>query len=243
MPENISVSSERRVQPSVESYLPPAVSKRVSWSAIFAGAVTVFSLQLVFQLLGVGIGASAVDPLTERNPLSGLGVGAGIWFFAWGLVALFAGGYLSARLAGVPRNLESTLHGFLTWATSALLSVVVAATIMGGVVGGVAEAVGGGLSAAGEAAGGVAQNERLAGEARERIEGAGLADQARQMVQDARNVTPREEEQMRQGAQQAAQGAAAGGFGASIALLIGAVVASLGGRAGRPHDLRLRYTA
>lgn len=240
MTENIPITSERRVQPSVENYLPPAVNKRISWGAIFAGAVTVFSLQLVFQLLGVGIGASSFDPLTERNPLTGLGIGAGVWFFAWGLVALFAGGYLSARLAGVPRNLESTLHGFLTWATSAMLSVFIAASVMGGVFGGVKDLVQGGMSAAG----GAAQNENITDQAQQAAQGeGGFADKARDMAQDARNVTPAEEQKVRQGADKAAKGVAAGGLGAAISLFIGAIVACLGGRAGRPHDMRVRYTA
>ncbi len=36
--------------------------------------------QLALSILGLGIGASAVNPATEQNPMSGIGTGAGVCF-------------------------------------------------------------------------------------------------------------------------------------------------------------------
>ncbi len=55
-----------------------AAIKRVSWGAIFAGAVITLVTQLALSILGIGIGASTVNPLNEQNSTSGLGAGAGI---------------------------------------------------------------------------------------------------------------------------------------------------------------------
>ncbi|RYF38416.1 MAG: hypothetical protein EOO27_50845, partial [Comamonadaceae bacterium] len=49
----------------------------VSWGAVFAGLVLSLIVYLVLSVLGTAIGASAIDPLVDRNPFSGFGVGAG----------------------------------------------------------------------------------------------------------------------------------------------------------------------
>ena len=65
--------------PPVETGLLPAL-KRISWGAIFAGTVLAIVLQLALSLLGLGIGLGTIDPLTEQNPMSGIGTGAAIWW-------------------------------------------------------------------------------------------------------------------------------------------------------------------
>lgn len=95
--------------------------RRVSWGAIFVGTVVAMALMVFFTTLGLAVGATAVDPLYEENPLSGLGVGSGIYIVLTQLIALAAGGYAGARLAGVPRTISSLLHGAAVWALATLL--------------------------------------------------------------------------------------------------------------------------
>ena len=95
--------------------------RRVSWGAIFVGTVVAMALMVFFTTLGLAIGAAAVDPLYEESPLSGLGVGSGIYIVITQLIALAAGGYAAARLAGVPRTISSLLHGAAVWALATLL--------------------------------------------------------------------------------------------------------------------------
>ena len=52
------------------------IARRISWGAVFAGALVV---QLALSLLGLGIGMGTVDSLKEANPLRGLGTGAIVW--------------------------------------------------------------------------------------------------------------------------------------------------------------------
>ncbi|RYY08132.1 MAG: hypothetical protein EOO36_24060, partial [Cytophagaceae bacterium] len=72
---------------SPASYAPPVAEpgllparKRISWGAIFAGTVLAIVLQLALSLLGLGIGLGTIDPLTEQNPMAGIGTGAAIWW-------------------------------------------------------------------------------------------------------------------------------------------------------------------
>ncbi len=98
-----------------------AAVRRVSWGAIFVGTVVALALMVFFATLGIAIGAAAVDPLHDDDPLSGLGVGSGLYMIATQLISLAVGGYAAAKLAGVPRMPSSLLHGVAVWALSTLL--------------------------------------------------------------------------------------------------------------------------
>ncbi|MFD1837278.1 hypothetical protein [Paracidovorax cattleyae] len=68
----------------------------VSWGAVFAGLVLSLIVYLVLSVLGTAIGASAIDPLGDRNPFSGFGVGAGVWAGVTTLPAIAVGGFVAA---------------------------------------------------------------------------------------------------------------------------------------------------
>ena len=109
--------------------------RRISWGAIFAGTIIAMGLMVFFTTLGIGIGAASVDPLYDENPLSGLGVGSAVYIIVTQLISLFAGGYVASRLAGVPREQASLLHGASVWALSTLLLAYVASTGAGAAFG------------------------------------------------------------------------------------------------------------
>ncbi|RZM28322.1 MAG: hypothetical protein EOO88_09375, partial [Pedobacter sp.] len=89
--------------------------KRISWSAIFAGVLVAIVTQMLLTLLGLGIGLGTVDPLEERNPVAGLGIGSAIWYIISSLLSLFVGGWVAGRLASAPRLFDGIIHGVLTW--------------------------------------------------------------------------------------------------------------------------------
>lgn len=93
---------------------------RVSWGAILAGAVVAVALMILFTTFGIGIGATAIDPQFERNPTEGIGIGSGIYLIVTNLIALGAGGYVAARMAGVPRMIASVLHGAAVWSVATI---------------------------------------------------------------------------------------------------------------------------
>ncbi len=122
--------------------------RRISWGAIFAGALTALLTLLLLNLLFYGIGISTINPASEQNALSGLGTGALIATVISNLVALFLGGYVAGKLAGTPRRFPSLMHGVLTWALLTLFTIYLGSTAIGSLVSGVTGAVGSAFSAA-----------------------------------------------------------------------------------------------
>lgn len=127
--------------------------RRMSWGAIFAGLFVALGIFLTLQILGAGIGLSTID-LTGRQTSSaqGLGVGAAIWSFIFGIVSLFVGGWVAGRLALLPNRIERILHGLTVWALFCVVLFWVATTALGALAGGGLSLLGKTASAAGQAA-------------------------------------------------------------------------------------------
>lgn len=113
---------------------PPALLKRVSWGAIFAGAVIAVALTALFGLLGLGLGFDAIDP-TERNSLEGIPKATLAWWAVISVLATGIGGFVAGRLAGIPRGLTGALHGLSVWAVTTLLTLWLATSAVGTVLG------------------------------------------------------------------------------------------------------------
>jgi len=124
------------VQPLVAD--SPMLHQRVSWGALLAGVVIALSIQLLLNLLGIGIGASTIAPSEGDTPGSGLAVGAGIWFALSTLISLWVGGWAAGRLAGNVGPKNGMLHGFATWSLTTLLTFYLLTTTIGGILGGAA---------------------------------------------------------------------------------------------------------
>ena len=129
---------------------PPSAIKRISWGAILAGAFIALVVQLGLGLLGLAIGLGAIDPGTEANPLSGIGIGTGIWLAISTLIALFAGGYVAARMAGLPRRPDGILHGLVAWSLVTVLTFYLMTTAVGRVISGAAGVIGQGVDLLGQ---------------------------------------------------------------------------------------------
>lgn len=127
-----------------------AALKRVSWGAIFAGAVVAAVLHFLLYLLGVGIGLETFDPETEGDSVSGFGIGQGVWLVVSGLIALFAGGWVAGRLAGMPRRVDGALHGLVTWAVGTILALYFLVSGIGTVFSGLQSVIGQGAGLVGQ---------------------------------------------------------------------------------------------
>jgi hypothetical protein len=127
--------------------------RRISWGAIFAGAFVTLAVFLTLQVLGAGIGASALD-LTGREVTSArsLGIGAAIWWFITGLISLFIGGWVAGRLGWRPAKVDRILHGVTTWAVFYVAMFLLTLTALGALVGGGVSLLSSGVSAAGQVA-------------------------------------------------------------------------------------------
>ena len=109
--------------------------RRVSWGAIFAGAVIAMALMVFFTTLGIGFGAASIDPLYNEDAPGGLGTGSAIYIIVTQLISLAVGGYVASRLAGVPREQSSLIHGGAVWALSTLVLAYLAITGAGAAFG------------------------------------------------------------------------------------------------------------
>ena len=123
----------------------------ISWSAIIAGVVTFFASLAVLSLIGSAIGFGVVKP-TASDPFSGVGTGILIWSVITMILAFMAGGFI----AGMAARRVGMLHGFLTWATSVLLLLVMLTTITTAAVSGVGTLFGNAFSLIGDGVSSVA---------------------------------------------------------------------------------------
>ena len=92
------------------------IHRRISWAAVVGGVVLVVVLQLLFSLLGAGVGLGTVNTNAGSTPMaSTLGIGAGIWWILTSCLAIGVGGFVAAWFAGVEIRFDGVLHGLVTW--------------------------------------------------------------------------------------------------------------------------------
>jgi hypothetical protein len=162
--------------------------QNVSWGAIFAGVVTFLAIVFLFSLLTAAAG------------LTGSGGGAAVVSIIGVLIAFFGAG----GVAGAMAVRGGLIHGFLTWATAILATVLFVVVLTLGTAG---------------AVGGVLGN----------VVG-GLGSQISQVQpSDIPNPTAEQTQQAEQAAQQAADAAQSGATWGFFGLLLGGVVSSIGG--------------
>lgn len=128
---------------------------RVSWGAVLAGVVVALVTQLILNMLGIGVGAAAIDPINtgDTPSASSFSIGAGVWWTLSGIIASFAGGYAAGRLSGRPKESTGGWHGLTSWAVATLLIFYLLTSSVGGILGGMYRTVTSAL-------GGVAQTVR-----------------------------------------------------------------------------------
>ncbi|MGE5537736.1 MAG: PhnA-like protein [Gemmatimonas sp.] len=121
----------------------------VSWGAVLAGVVFSLVVQLLLNMLGIGIGAATIHPMEGNSPdASSFSMGAGIWWVVSGIIAAFAGGIVAGRLSGRPKESTTGWHGVTAWALTTLVVFWLLTTAVGSIVGG-------GLNVLGSITGGI----------------------------------------------------------------------------------------
>ncbi|GEM72722.1 hypothetical protein [Sphingomonas aquatilis] len=129
----------------------------LSWGAVFAGVVIAVAVQLVLGILGAGIGLTMVDPVEGTTPgAAGFGIGAGIFWLITTVIALGAGGYAAARVAGVHDRFDALVHGLVVWGVTLILTLYLLTSVVGGIIGGAFRTVGAVAGAAGSTVGAAA---------------------------------------------------------------------------------------
>jgi hypothetical protein len=167
-----------------------SVVRRISWAAIFAGLIITLVTELVLSVLGIAIGATAINPLTtDQGSAQGIGIGAGIWFLVTSLIALFLGGWVAGRVSGFTRGGEGTLHGLITWGAATLLTVYLLSTAVGGMLSGTAGLLKSAMPAASQAISSAGGAQGGVGSALQGVTGGG-SDSTRQEIQSLAQENP-----------------------------------------------------
>jgi TM2 domain-containing membrane protein YozV/polyhydroxyalkanoate synthesis regulator phasin len=119
----------------------------ISWGAVFAGVITFLAMFMTLSLISSAIGFGTLK-LTTSNPLEGVGTGLMIWTIIMLVLSFLSAGFV----AGIAAKRIGLLHGFLTWATSMLVIVLLvsfttvsAFSAVGSLLGNVASGVGSGV--------------------------------------------------------------------------------------------------
>ena len=87
------------------------VRSRVSWGAIFAGAVLALAVYLILTLLGGAIGLTVSDNVRTGS----LKTGAAIWAILATAIAMFVGGWVTTQCTVGENKTEAVVHGVIMW--------------------------------------------------------------------------------------------------------------------------------
>jgi len=139
---------------------------RLSWGAIFGGAVTALGLWILLYAFGLAIGLSSLDPANPHSARSS-GIFTGVWAIIAPLIALFVGGWVAGRGSTIVTRGHGATHGLVVWGLTTLLGTSMVALATSAIVGGAftvgRAAVGAGGSAVGAAASGSGSAARWLG--------------------------------------------------------------------------------
>jgi hypothetical protein len=115
----------------------PIAGERISWGAILGGAVTALGVGALLYALGLALGLSAINP---DNPSSfrASSIFTGIWSLATSFIALFLGGVVASRGAGVFTRTSGAIHGLVMWGLTTIGGALLLFNVLAQAIGGAA---------------------------------------------------------------------------------------------------------
>jgi hypothetical protein len=127
--------------------------RRISWAGIFGGVILAVTIEILFSLLGTGVGLGTINTNAGSSPdATTFGIGAGLWWIISNCIALAIGGFAAAWLAGIEIRFDGVLHGLVTWGIATLVTVWLLTSALGSIIGGSFSALGSITSAVGSGA-------------------------------------------------------------------------------------------
>lgn len=115
------------------------VKNRVQFGPIIAGVLTAITTMLILTVLGLAIGASALEP---RDAGESLGFGAAAWGIVSALIAFFLGGWVAAKTAAVAGTGSGLINGLMVGAAIIALVLWLTGTGVSAVLGTVGSNIG-----------------------------------------------------------------------------------------------------
>jgi hypothetical protein len=154
----VSTPGQSTARPLVSELTVTAEApSKVCWGAILAGLSAALALQVLFMMLGAGLGFAIYSPLTNDNPVADLGTGAVVVQGISAVFSLWFGGWIAGRFAPLGVRMTGWLHGFVVWCAATVAGVLLVSFGAGWVLGDLSKLVGGGLSMAGKPAAALAE--------------------------------------------------------------------------------------
>lgn len=102
---------------------------RVRWASVCAGLVVAFAVQVWLTVIGLAIYARQLSAAPANT-----GGALGIWAGVAALIALFIGGLLASRLAGVAGTANGLWNGIVLWGLSFTVLVILGSLGAGGIL-------------------------------------------------------------------------------------------------------------
>lgn len=192
---------------------------RVQWGPIIAGLISALTIFLLLTVLGIGIGASVLDP---NNGGDDVGTWAAVWGAITAILAFFIGGWVAAKTAAVGGEFGGLMNGLMVGAAGLVLIVYLTSTGLGNLFGTLSSNVGDIINVAGQ----VAQEEGVTPEEAQE-EAADVAAEAQAAVEE---IDP----------DVAFEAVRNGAIGTFLGMLLPLVAAGLGGYLG--HNTRYDVT-
>lgn len=112
----------------------PGVPFKLSWGAIFGGTFVALGVWVLLYALGLALGLSSMDP-NDPGSARTAGIGTGIWSLIAPLIALFVGGLVASRTAGVVDKGGGALHGAVLWGLTTLTGVILMGMVVSSLLG------------------------------------------------------------------------------------------------------------
>ena len=94
--------------------------RTLPWSAVAAGVIVGLGIQVVFNLLGLGVGATAFD--INSSNITIRSVVSISWILLSGIIAMFLGGWVAGNLSYRKNTLEHVMLGLTTWSAATLIT-------------------------------------------------------------------------------------------------------------------------
>lgn len=114
----------------------------ISWGGIIAGVFAAVALQLLFNLLGIGIGASSIDATRGDQPGQGMAIGAVVWFILSWILSLAIGAWVASQFSAFGNRRTGALQGFMVWSVASIVVIYLLSTAAGNLIGGTASVIG-----------------------------------------------------------------------------------------------------
>lgn len=123
----------------------------ISWGAVFAGIATFLAVLILLSLLGSAIGFGTIQPASGGSLFQGTRPA----LIAWGILTFIISFLAAGFIAGMASRRVGMLHGFLTWAGSVIVLLLMISMLASTVFSAAGSLISGAFSVAGDAASGV----------------------------------------------------------------------------------------